>query len=234
MSRPFKLLQLQEKVVSIAFEEKLALDGARLKLYFMREFPSVEEVSNTFNRINLFFKKAVNLIAVNKKLADFDVANFTRKSSEEYWEIPICLDPQYTADLFVHFEGKQSSVEDYLAAFLAHTYTLEFYGFLPGFGYMSGLPKNLHLPRKQNPTRLTNRGTVAVGGAQLGVYPQDSPGGWQGIGYTPVPWFIPKNDPPVFISSGDQIRFTSIDTQQCRSIALAVELGVYQPKKIMS
>ena len=234
MSRPFKLLQLQEKVVSIAFEEKLALDGARLKLYFMREFPAVEEVSNTFNRINLFFKKAVNLIAVNKKLADFDVANFTRKSSEEYWEIPICLDPQYTADLFVHFEGKQSSVEDYLAAFLAHTYTLEFYGFLPGFGYMSGLPKNLHLPRKQNPTRLTNRGTVAVGGAQLGVYPQDSPGGWQGIGYTPVPWFIPKNDPPVFMQSGDQIRFTSIDLQQCRSIALAVEMGGYQPKKIMS
>ena len=234
MSRPFKLLQLQEKVVSIAFEEKLALDGARLKLYFMREFPAVEEVSNTFNRINLFFKKAVNLIAVNKKLADFDVANFTRKSSEEYWEIPICLDPQYTADLFVHFEGKQSSVEDYLAAFLAHTYTLEFYGFLPGFGYMSGLPKNLHLPRKQNPTRLTNRGTVAVGGAQLGVYPQDSPGGWQGIGYTPVPWFIPKNDPPVFMQSGDQIRFTRIDLQQCRSIALAVEIGVYQPKKIMS
>lgn len=234
MSKPFKLLQLHEKVVSIAFEEKLALDSVRLKLYLMQEFPTLEEVSTTFNRINLFFKEAVDLVAVNEKLANFDVADFTRKSSEEYWEIPICLAPQFTADLFVHFDGKQSAVEDYLAAFLAHTYTLEFYGFLPGFGYMSGLPKNLHLPRKQNPTRLTNRGTVAVGGAQLGVYPQDSPGGWQGIGYTPVPWFSPKNDPPVFIQSGDCIRFVSTDLQQCRSIALSVEMGVYQPKKITS
>ena len=234
MSKPFKLLQLHEKVVSIAFEEKLALDSVRLRLFLTHEFPALEEVSTTFNRINLFFKEAINLVALNEKLANFDTADFTRKSSEEYWEIPICLDPQYTADLFVHFEGKQSAVEDYLAAFLAHTYTLEFYGFLPGFGYMSGLPKNLHLPRKQNPTRLTNRGTVAVGGAQLGVYPQDSPGGWQGIGYTPVPWFSPKNDPPVFIQSGDCIRFVSTDLQQCRSIALSVEMGVYQPKKITS
>ena len=222
MPKPFKLLQLHDKVVSIAFEEKLALDSVCLRHYLAHEFPNLEEVSTTFNRINLFFKEAVDLVAVNEKLANFDVADFTRKSSEDYWEIPICLDPQFTADLLVYFDGKQSAVEDYLAAFLAHTYTLEFYGFLPGFGYMSGLPKNLHLPRKQNPTRLTNRGTVAVGGAQLGVYPQDSPGGWQGIGYTPVPWFIPQNDPPVFIQSGDQIRFTSIDLQQCRSIALAV------------
>ena len=234
MFKPFKLLQLHAKVVSIAFEENLALDSARLKLFFTHEFPTLEEVSTTFNRINLFFKEAIDLVVVSEKLANFNIADFTRKSSEEYWEIPICLAPQFTADLFVHFEEKQSAVEDYLAAFLAHTYTLEFYGFLPGFGYMSGLPKNLQLPRKQNPTRLTNRGTVAVGGAQLGVYPQDSPGGWQGIGYTPVPWFIPKNDPPVFIQSGDQIRFISIDLQQCRSIALAVEMGVYQLKKITS
>ena len=231
MSKPFKLLQLHEKVVSIAFEEKLALDSARLRLFLTHEFSTLEEVSTTFNRINLFFKKAVNLVAVNEKLANFDVADFTRKSSEEYWEIPICLDLQYTADLFVYFDGKQSAVEDYLAAFLDNTYTLEFYGFLPGFGYMSGLPKKLHLPRKQNPTRITNQGTVAVGGEQLGVYPQDSPGGWQGIGYTPVPWFSVQNDPPVFVQVGDLVRFVRTDLKQCRSIALAVEMGVYQPKR---
>lgn len=233
MSKPYKLLKLHENVVSIAFEEKLALDSVRLRLYLTHGFPALEEVSTTFNRINLFFKEAIDLVAVNEKLANFDVVNFARKSVKTYWEIPICFTPQYTADLFVHFDGKQSVVEDYLAAFLANTYTLEFYGFLPGFGYMSGLPKNLHLPRKQNPTRLTNQGTVAVGGAQLGVYPQDSPGGWQGIGYTPVPWFSSQQDPPVFIQAGDRIRFSSIDQQQCRSIALAVEMGVYQPKKIM-
>ena len=64
-----KLLQLHAKVVSIAFEEKLALDSVRLKLFLTHEFPTLEEVSTTFNRINLFFKEAVNLVAVNEKLA---------------------------------------------------------------------------------------------------------------------------------------------------------------------
>ena len=82
MSKPFKLLQLHEGGVS-AFEEKLALDSVRLKLFLTHEFPTLEEVSTTFNRINLFFKEAVNLVAVNEKLANFDVADFTRKSSEE-------------------------------------------------------------------------------------------------------------------------------------------------------
>ena len=63
MSKPFKLLQLvREGGKSIAFEEKLALDSVRLKLFLTHEFPTLEEVSTTLNRINLFFKEAVNLV----------------------------------------------------------------------------------------------------------------------------------------------------------------------------
>ena len=70
-----------------------------------------------------------------------------------------------------------------------------------------------------------------MGGEQLGIYPQDSPGGWQGIGHCPVPWFSSQQQPPIFIQTGEAIRFVEVDYKTCQSISLAVEMGVYQPKK---
>ena len=232
MSKPFKIVQLNEKVFSLIFEEKLTLNTSALKTFFEAQFYALEEITTTFNRINLIFKDEVLITSLNEKLSDFTVEDFHRKTTTFYWEIPICLAPHYTEDLQSCFEGQPKNFNNYLKTFLATTFTLEFYGFLPGFGYLSGLPNALHLARKANPNRLTKAGTVAVGGAQVGVYPQDSPGGWQGIGYCPVPWFSPQQTPTVFIQQGDSIRFVEIDIKQSQSIALAVEMGVYQPKKV--
>ena len=231
MSNPYKLLRINQKVFSLAFEHKLVLDYTPVRHYFVDRFPELEELTFTFNRINLFFHKEIEITSLADQLISFSIADYQRKSVREYWKLPICFDPLYTEDLEQHFKGNQRAIHNYQQVFLSTTFILEFYGFLPGFGYMSGLPKKLHLARKSIPNQQTKKGTVAVGGEQLGIYPQDSPGGWQGIGHCPVPWFSPQQLPPIFIQTGDAIRFVEVDYKTCQSISLAVEMNVYQPKK---
>lgn len=86
------------------------------------------------------------------------------------------------------------------------TYHAAFLGFVPGFAYLLGLPPALATPRLATPRLKVPAGSVAIGGAQTGVYPTDSPGGWRIIGHlcraTPLPadWIAP----------GDQVRFVPV------------------------
>ena len=105
----------------------------------------------TFNRINLFFHKEIEIPSLADQLISFSIADYKRKLVCEYWELPICFDPRYTEDLEQHFKGDQGAIRNYQQTFLSTTFILEFYGFLPGFGYMSGLPKKLQLARKVSP-----------------------------------------------------------------------------------
>lgn len=83
----------------------------------------------------------------------------------------------------------------------APLYRAAFLGFAPGFAYLLGLPPELHTPRLATPRTRVPAGSVAIGGAQTGIYPSDSPGGWRLIGHTAMPL------PPDWIQPGDLVRF---------------------------
>ncbi|MCL4146818.1 UNVERIFIED_CONTAM: hypothetical protein GTU68_015266 [Idotea baltica] len=71
-------------------------------------------------------------------------------------------------------------------------------GFLPGFAYLGGMDERLSMPRKEKPRIRVPKGSVGIAGKQTGIYPVQSPGGWQLIGKTEVDLFNPKrkkNDP---------------------------------------
>ncbi len=80
-------------------------------------------------------------------------------------------------------------------------------GFLPGFAYLLGLPPALALPRRDAPRLRVPAGSVGIGGAQTGIYPLDSPGGWQLIGRTEARLFDPAAEPPTLLLPGDRLRF---------------------------
>jgi KipI family sensor histidine kinase inhibitor len=82
-----------------------------------------------------------------------------------------------------------------------------FGGFAPGFGYLSGLPAHLHLPRRATPRTRVPAGSVALAGPYAGVYPQASPGGWQLVGRTDAVLFDPDRDPPALLRPGARVRF---------------------------
>ncbi|MGI4983367.1 MAG: 5-oxoprolinase subunit B family protein, partial [Janthinobacterium lividum] len=83
-----------------------------------------------------------------------------------------------------------------------------FLGFQPGFAYLGGLDPRLHTPRHATPRLQVPAGSVGIGGEQTGVYPAVSPGGWQLVGYSDLPFFDAQREPPCLMQPGDQVRFT--------------------------
>ena len=87
-------------------------------------------------------------------------------------------------------------------------------GFLPGFFYLSGLSVKLFMPRKSTPSLSVEAGSVGIGNNQTGVYPVDSPGGWQIIGKTPVSLFKPDKTDKFLVKPFDQVQFESISLEE--------------------
>ena len=86
-------------------------------------------------------------------------------------------------------------------------YTVAFCGFTPGFGYLTGLPAELHVPRRATPRTAVPAGAVAVAGEFAGVYPRRSPGGWQLLGRTDAVLWDADRDPPALLAPGTRVRF---------------------------
>lgn len=232
MSKPFKLIVIRDNVCSLHFPEGHHYDLPQLAAFVADLFLGIKEVTNTFNRINLFTHTGISLQTLNQELDKINFSSFVSLPPTKIWELPICFDASFSTDLEYVFQDDKTKIVHYRKTFLKTIFTLEFYGFLPGFGYLSGLPKALHLDRKKHPDRQLTKGAVAVGGEQVGVYPQESPGGWQCIGHSPVQWIDFKKAPHFFIHPGDGVRFVEIDLKRHKEITLAVEMNVYQPNNI--
>ncbi|MFC5578476.1 5-oxoprolinase subunit PxpB [Lysobacter niabensis] len=95
----------------------------------------------------------------------------------------------------------------------AGEYTVAMIGFAPGFPYLLGLDPALALPRLASPRTSVPAGSVGIGGAQTGIYPRESPGGWRLIGRTPLVLFDPTQEPPALLTPGDRVRFVAVDGQ---------------------
>lgn len=92
-------------------------------------------------------------------------------------------------------------------------YTVYMMGFTPGFPYMGILDDRLGLPRKSTPQTRVPAGSVAIAGAQTGIYPVDSPGGWHIIGWTPLKLFDPASQMPFLFAPGDVVKFVPIEKE---------------------
>ncbi|MEE6263857.1 5-oxoprolinase subunit PxpB [Plantactinospora sonchi] len=90
-------------------------------------------------------------------------------------------------------------------------YRVAFCGFAPGFGYLTGLPERYHLPRRRVPRTRVPAGSVALAGGYAGIYPRESPGGWQLLGRTDVVLFDPDRDPVALLTPGARVRFRNLD-----------------------
>lgn len=96
-----------------------------------------------------------------------------------------------------------------------HVYML---GFLPGFAYLGGVEPSIGMPRRSSPRPAVPPGSVGIAGAQTGVYPYASPGGWQLIGRTPVAMFDPARETPALLAPGDIVRFVPIPEAEWRRL----------------
>jgi KipI family sensor histidine kinase inhibitor len=88
--------------------------------------------------------------------------------------------------------------------------TVAFSGFAPGFGYLTGLPEELHVPRRATPRTKVPAGSVGLAGPFAGAYPRASPGGWQLVGRTDAVLFDADRDPPALLTPGARVRFREV------------------------
>lgn len=107
-------------------------------------------------------------------------------------------------------------------------YLVYMLGFTPGFTYLGGLDSRIHTPRLEKARIKIPAGSVGIADAQTGIYPIDSPGGWQLIGRTPLELMIPEDDPPVLVRAGDYIRFREVDQEEYEDILAQVQAGTYE------
>lgn len=103
-----------------------------------------------------------------------------------------------------------------VARHVAREYEVAMLGFLPGFAYLMGLDPALAMPRHATPRARVPAGSVAIGGAQTGIYPADAPGGWQLIGRTDTKMFDASAASPALLSPGDRVRFCAVKSNKSR------------------
>ena len=128
-------------------------------------------------------------------------------------------------DFVCHHSGL--SAQEVIELHSAPDYLIYMLGFLPGFAYLGGLDPRLHTPRLDSPRTCIPAGSVGIGGAQTGVYPLASPGGWQLLGRTPVSVFDRQRQEPILYRAGDLVHFVPISPAEYEEIARAVAAGTY-------
>ena len=142
--------------------------------------------------------------------------------------IPTCYGGEFGPDLPFVAAHARLSVEEVVAIHASADYPVYMMGFSPGFTYLGGMSERIAAPRLKTPRTSIPAGSVGIAQQQTGIYPVESPGGWQLIGRTPVRLFDPLREPPTAVEPGDSIRFVPIDVAGFEQIRKAVETGRYE------
>jgi KipI family sensor histidine kinase inhibitor len=129
-------------------------------------------------------------------------------------QIPVCYGGAFGEDLDAAAAELGIAAAELMSRHSAATYTVAMIGFAPGFPYLLGLDPALALPRLAMPRTRVPAGSVAIGGAQTGIYPHESPGGWRLLGRTPLRLFDANRASPSLLAPGDRVRFDAIDRER--------------------
>ena len=129
-------------------------------------------------------------------------------------EIPVCYAAEFAADIDDVAHRAELSTKEVIDLHSSSEYRVACIGFVPGFPFLTGLAKKLATPRRDTPRKEIPSGSVGIGGAQTGIYPLRSPGGWNLIGRTPLRLFDPQRDPPTLLRAGDRVRFRAITREE--------------------
>ena len=136
-------------------------------------------------------------------------------------EIPVCYGGSHGPDISDLAAHAKLSTDEVIALHCGAEYRVAMLGFAPGFPYLLGLDAALHAPRRASPRTRVPAGSVAIGGAQTGIYPRELPGGWQLIGRTPRVLFDVQRETPALLAPGDRVRFYAIDEKEFNSLLAA-------------
>jgi len=185
----------------------------------------------TYNALTIRYDCEIDF---EEKVADLKNVYKERRKYEVHdskcWQIPVCYDMKFGLDLDEISRAKKLSMKEVIELHTAPEYLIYFIGFQPGFLYLGGLNKKIHIPRKASPRLRVPKGSVGIGGEQTGVYPHESAGGWNILGKSPLDFFDASKPDPCFAKAGDRIKFEPIDVDEFHEIEAAVQDGSFELK----
>lgn len=185
--------------------------------------PTYRSITVKYNLLEISYKK---LIEVLNKFENIKVDNENVKV--KLVEIPTVYGDEYGQDIAFVAENANISQEEVIKIHTGKDYLVYMLGFAPGFTYLGGMDEKIATPRLKSPRLKIAAGSVGIAGSQTGMYPSESPGGWQLIGRTPLKLYDEKSNPPVFINAGDYIRYVQISETEFDKIKEEVENGTYK------
>jgi KipI family sensor histidine kinase inhibitor len=170
--------------------------------------PGVLDVVPAAETLLVVAEEHADVAALRSRLQLLDepapVAGRADVRDDDAVEVPVRYDGPDLADVAALTGLSEDQVVE------AHTSTpwrVAFGGFAPGFAYLVGGDERLHVPRRESSRTKVPAGAVGLAGEFSGVYPRESPGGWQLIGTTAVPMWDLDRDPPALLRPGTAVRF---------------------------
>lgn len=144
--------------------------------------------------------------------------------------VPVCYESAHAPDLEDVARHAGLCPEDVVSIHSSKSYLVYMLGFTPGFPYLGGLDERIAAPRRASPRTKVPAGAVGIADRQTGVYPLESPGGWNIIGRTPAILFDPFRTPPALLAPGMYIRFFPISCPEFSELAAAAEADRWRPE----
>lgn len=188
-----------------------------------RPFPGFVEAVPAYSSLTIFF----DVVQVRSHFPGCEsafetVKNLARKALEKkaaavikseaaVIEVPVFFDDECSPDLRAVAEFSGLAPGEVIDIFTSQIYRVYMLGFLPGFAYMGEVDQRIAVPRKSTPRLKVPKGSVGIAGRQTGIYPFESPGGWQIIGRTKMELFTPDDETPCFFSPGDHVKFYQVE-----------------------
>ncbi|WP_369258793.1 5-oxoprolinase subunit PxpB [Geodermatophilus amargosae] len=130
-----------------------------------------------------------------------------RRATAEQVEVPVVYDGEDLDDVAAHLGVDPGEV---VRRHTGTEWTVAFSGFAPGFGYLTPADGAWDLPRRPSPRTRVPAGSIALAGGFTGVYPRESPGGWQLVGHTDLAVFDLSREPAALLRPGVRVRFVAV------------------------
>lgn len=189
--------------VSLTHQQRIWALGASL-----HERAGISEIVPGMNNLTVQFDEdLVDGQALMRELLQGWESIAVEATAGRLIEIPVRYGGEFGPDLADIAAHTGLTQEEVVRMHSEAEYTVFFIGFQPGFAYLGGMPEQLTTPRRSSPRQAVPAGSVAIGGAQTGVYPKTSPGGWQILGHTDVVLFDPTREEPSLWMPGDRVKF---------------------------
>ncbi|SFG15223.1 5-oxoprolinase subunit PxpB [Oribacterium sp. WCC10] len=218
-----------EQVISPEVNQKIA---AAAKLIKAQQISGIIDMIPTYCSLLINYNPLVISYADLYKRVESIVRMESRSEAgrKKVWEIPVLYGGEYGPDIATIADHAGITEEEVIRIHTSRDYLIYMLGFLPGFTYLGGLDERIHTPRLSTPRVRIPAGSVGIGGSQTGIYPMDSPGGWQLMGMTPVKTYDPERETPILVEAGDYIRFVPVTEEEYREIKAMVDDGTYKVK----